>query len=550
MISDECDWRLRDPDEDVRDLRAAVEAGNVDAARSLLQQPGVDADAYHDDGATLTYVAAAHGHTAMVELLADEGGADISKATRDDAKALLIESWRLNPPTQKRRDKIDGGVYPLYIAARNGRADTVRALTERGVDVNRAKVHGRKFTPLFGAVLDSDNADVVAILLENGGDVNQAMNNGSTPVYIASQEGHTAALKLLIDNGGDVNQANNDGATPVLIASQEGHTAALQLLIQNGGDANQAMNEGVTPVYITSQKGHTAALKLLIENGGDVNQADNRGIAPVSVASQQGHTAALKLLLENGGDVNQADNEGIAPVSVASQEGHTAALKLLLENGGNVNQATNDGRTPVYTAAENGHTAAIKLLLKAGADVHKPDKDGTPPVWIAADHGHTDALHTLLKAGANARTASGFRATNFFTLALSSATPAYGDLPTLHIAAHNGRLPVVRVLAEIWPLDRRAWKMFLMGAGAASELQDYLAPPANRATRNFLPRLYSKPDMVKEVWKYLHKPRYVDVGQLDRHGRTAAQVATAYGKDDVAALLQGLGVGAGDDLRR
>jgi hypothetical protein len=48
--------------------------------------------------------------------------------------------------------------------------------------------------------------------------------------------------------------------------------------------------------------------------------------------------------------------------------------------------------------------------------------------------------------------------------------------------------------------------------------------------------------MVKEIWKYLHKPRYVDVDQLDEQGRTAAQVATAFGKHDVAALLQGLGV--------
>jgi hypothetical protein len=51
--------------------------------------------------------------------------------------------------------------------------------------------------------------------------------------------------------------------------------------------------------------------------------------------------------------------------------------------------------------------------------------------------------------------------------------------------------------------------------------------------------------MVKEIWKYLHKPLYVDVDQLDGHGRTAAQVAATFGKHDVAALLQGLGVDAG-----
>ena len=62
----------------------------------------------------------------------------------------------------------------------------------------------------------------------------------------------------------------------------------------------------------------------------------------------------------------------------------------------------------------------------------------------------------------------------------------------------------MRVLAETWPTNPLAWRMFLMGGGAASELQDYLAPPANRSTRNHLPRLYSKPDMTKEVYKYLH----------------------------------------------
>ena len=75
-------------------LWAAVAAGDVDAARTLLRQPGVDVDAYDADGATLTYIAAAHGHKAMVEMLAAEGGANISKATPDNAKSLLVEAWR------------------------------------------------------------------------------------------------------------------------------------------------------------------------------------------------------------------------------------------------------------------------------------------------------------------------------------------------------------------------------------------------------------------------------------------------------------------------
>ena len=103
----------------------------------------------------------------------------------------------------------------------------------------------------------------------------------------------------------------------------------------------------------------------------------------------------------------------------------------------------------------------------------------------------------------------------------------------------------MRVLAETWPTNPLAWRMFLMGGGAASELQDYLAPPANRTTRNHLPRLYSKPDMTKEVlvYKYLHKPRYADLGHTDNDGRTALWYAEAKGNEEVAELLRNLGLG-------
>ena len=46
----------------------------------------------------------------------------------------------------------------------------------------------------------------------------------------------------------------------------------------------------------------------------------------------------------------------------------------------------------------------------------------------------------------------------------------------------------------------------------------------------------------------MHKPRYVDLDQLDGQGRIAAQVATAHGHPEIAELLQGLGVDAGVGL--
>ena len=221
--------------------------------------------------------------------------------------------------------------------------------------------------------------------------------------------------------------------------------------------------------------------------------------------------------------------------------GETETLRILLAHGGDIEQKDECGRTPLYICAQVGKTATLQILINSGADIHTPRQSdnsddsgviGPPPVWIAALGGHTEAVHMLLKAGANAQTESDLRI----------GSGVVGG--TLHIAAMKGHLSVVRILVESWPLDRRPWKMFLMGSGAESELRDYLAPPTNHTTRNYLPILY-KPEMMEEIWKYLHKPRYVDPGLLDGLGSSAAQIAAQHGHRDIVEVLQKLGVDAG-----
>jgi ankyrin repeat protein len=80
---------------------------------------------------------------------------------------------------------------------------------------------------------------VIEALGRLGADVNRAAKDGRTPVFMAAEKGHTAAIEALGKLGADVNRAS-DGAdvnrawTPLAIALDRGHAAAADALRRLG----------------------------------------------------------------------------------------------------------------------------------------------------------------------------------------------------------------------------------------------------------------------------------------------------------------------------
>ena len=142
-------------------------------------------------------------------------------------------------------------------------------------------------------------------LIEAGADVNLRNRFGTTPLFMASQNGHTGVVKLLLANKADVNAAlKTDGRTPLFMASQNGHTWVVKLLLANKADVNVARKtDDVTSLFAASYNGHTEIVKLLLAAGANVHakvSMAGKDYTALSIAKQGGHTEVVELLKKHG----------------------------------------------------------------------------------------------------------------------------------------------------------------------------------------------------------------------------------------------------------
>eukprot|EP00658_Telonema_sp_P-2_P071819 TRINITY_DN61025_c0_g1_i1.p1 TRINITY_DN61025_c0_g1~~TRINITY_DN61025_c0_g1_i1.p1 ORF type:complete len:281 (+),score=59.18 TRINITY_DN61025_c0_g1_i1:144-986(+) len=226
-----------------------------------------------------------------------------------------------------------GGFFPRKIAEMGARVQVQEAKASREEDrtsILRAishtdeppKEHPRyvdvntKVQSLFrGAAIYSHalvgNVEGLRELLEHTSEgVTYRSADGSSPLFSAAKNGHTAAVEVLARAKADLNEVMM-GRTPVFMAARNGHAKSVEMLGKLGADVNQAC-KGTTPTYAAARFGHTASIEMLAKLGADVNQADNEeGATPVFVATREGHKESIELLAKLGADVNQTDSTGV-----------------------------------------------------------------------------------------------------------------------------------------------------------------------------------------------------------------------------------------------
>jgi hypothetical protein len=120
----------------------------------------------------------------------------------------------------------------LFWAAFSRRTDTVRALVEKGADVNAKNKYDD--TALIHAAYAGDT-DTVAVLLEKGADVNAKDDMGRTALIEAARQGRTETVRALMEAGADVTTRDKEGETALSKAEKHNYSDVIALLKNPAG---------------------------------------------------------------------------------------------------------------------------------------------------------------------------------------------------------------------------------------------------------------------------------------------------------------------------
>ncbi len=282
---------------------------------------------------------------------------------------------------------------------------------------------------------------------------------GFSAIHLAARQGNHEVVNRLLEAGADINQpSEGDHSTPLLIATINGHWDLARDLLRRGADPNITSEHGATPLYgvinlqwaprafypqpraqLNQEVTYLEFMEDLLEAGADPNARlsvhlwyksynfdvlgiDSWGATPFWRAAYGADVEAMKLLVAYGADPsvstrspeprgggggygggNQGDASGIPPHRAGSPsltplhaaagagygQGYAAnahqhvpggwlpSVRYLVEEHGlDVNARDHNGFTPLHHAAARGDVEVIKYLVDQGADVTAISRSG------------------------------------------------------------------------------------------------------------------------------------------------------------------------------
>jgi ankyrin repeat protein len=284
-----------------------------------------------------------------------------------------------------------GGLTALHLAVREGQTETALALLEAKADIN-LQTPADKTSPLLLATING-HYDLAKVLLEHGADPNLASDAGATPLYAVINKEWAPTSR-----------------TPQPAFNLQQQTTYLELmeaLLKAKADPNARLKRslwyttynrdnlrvdfaGATAFWRAAYATDLDAMKLLLKYGADPKIATLR---PPPRARRGGSTGGADVPdpsqlppVPEGGPgiyaIHAASGTGYGQGYAANDHRHASdawlpTVKFLVEElGADVNARDFNGYTPLHNAAARGDNEMIKYLVSKGADVKAVARTG------------------------------------------------------------------------------------------------------------------------------------------------------------------------------
>jgi ankyrin repeat protein len=229
-------------------------------------------------------------------------------------------------------------------------------------------------TPLHLAATKGDTGTVKA-LVEKGADVNARTADGlTTPLHCAATEVQLETVRLLAKMGGDVHAQDANGSIPLLLAAyggllMVGHEETVRVLVEMGTDVNAGIASGLTPLHFEVLAGHLETLKVLTEMGAKVHVEFSERRFPLQVAEESGHEAVasfLRKFTKNDRRSKSKAAPALDPAAQAAAEVAAAAMAALL-------LAEEEDHKPTLPSKQRNSNRARKHNNRKKANRHELD---------------------------------------------------------------------------------------------------------------------------------------------------------------------------------
>ncbi|MDP7654109.1 MAG: ankyrin repeat domain-containing protein [Candidatus Marinimicrobia bacterium] len=209
----------------------------------------------------------------------------------------------------------------------------------------------------------------------------------SISIHEAAKDGNIEAVKQHLIAGTDPNfedefssetgNTNFSGTTPLHVATGNGHKEIAEFLISEGANVN-ALSKLVDKRMKNSPMGALEPFNKPIEVQ----------TSPLDLAIGNEHKEMVELLITNGADLGGGEPGRMIPLIGAIMKKNREIVELLVNNGANLNAEMTVGQTPLRLAIQlTKHSPAqnkiARLLIEKGADVNAKTKSGSTLLHVA-----------------------------------------------------------------------------------------------------------------------------------------------------------------------